>query len=116
MRISVTRFSVVVAVALQWIAAIALILISRKNERLFADFNATLPHVSAIALQVTKPLVLVPIAMLTTAIVVIAESLLQSVGSRLVIQAIVVVLWAVLAFACLLAIELPLVTIVEKLQ
>jgi hypothetical protein len=116
MGISFTRFSAAVVVALQWLAVIVMIQVSHKNERIFADFNATLPDTAVIASQATKPLVLVPIALLTTAIVMVAETLLKSATGRSVIQVTVLFLWLALTCFCLIALELPLLTILKDIS
>jgi hypothetical protein len=116
MSISFTRFSAAVVIALQWLAVIIMMLIGSRCERIFSDFSVTLPDVSVVALQGTKALVLVPMAMLTTAIVVIAESLLQWAKSRFVIQAIVACSWFGLTCFCIIALLVPVFTTVEKLR
>jgi hypothetical protein len=116
MRISFTRLSIAPVVALQWIAAIVLIVIGGKNEGIFKDFNVALPVMSVIALQATRTMVLVPIAVISTAIIVIAEVVLQSEVRRLVVQMVVSFVWFAFACFCLVALELGAYTIVEKLR
>ncbi|MFZ1932138.1 MAG: hypothetical protein WCB27_04630 [Thermoguttaceae bacterium] len=116
MRVSFTRFSVVVIVALQWFAAIFVILLSRKCQTTFKDFNATLPVMSVIALQVAQAMVLVPIAAVTTAVVVAAEMLLTSAASRIVIQIGVFLFWSALTCFCVIALELQLFTLIQNLR
>jgi hypothetical protein len=116
MKISFTRFSIVPVVVLQWIAAVCLIHLSRSYQHIFADFRVTLPVLSVLALQATQVMVLVPIAVITTAILVASEALLQSAAFRFGIQMIVLSLWLAFACFCFIALELPLLTLVEKLR
>jgi hypothetical protein len=116
MKISLTRFSVVFVIALQWIAAIVMVLLSRKCESIFKDFNATLPDMSVIVLQATQSIVLLPIAAITTAIVVAAEVLLKSTTSRFMIQIAALFLWFAFTCLCVVALGLPLISLCQKLQ
>jgi hypothetical protein len=116
MNVSITRFSVAPVIALQWIAAIAMILLSHKCGRVFADFKATLPGMSTLALQATQAIVLVPLAMITTAIVVLAESLLESAAHRFVVQILVALLWFALTCFCITALTLAVSSVVDKLR
>jgi hypothetical protein len=116
MKISLTRFSIVFVIALQWTAAIVMVLLGHKCENLFKDFHATLPDMSVIVLQATRSVVLLPIAAITTAIVVAAEVLLKSTTSRFVIQVVALLLWFAFTCLCLLALALPLIALCQKLQ
>ncbi len=116
MKIGFTSFRLVVVVALQWIAAIYLIRMGQKYQILFADFGATLPDMSVIALQATKPVVLVPIVLATTLVVVVAEAMPTSAASRIVIQTGVFAFWFAFICLCIIALVVPLFTIVEKLR
>ena len=116
MGVSFTRFSAVVVVALQWIAAIFLMLTGDKYQNIIKDFNATLPSMAVLALQAVKPMVLVPIAVITTAGVVLAEVLLTSAASRIVIQIGVFLFWLAFSGICYFAIILPLFSLIEKLR
>jgi hypothetical protein len=116
MAMRFTRFSAAVVVALQWLALAVVIYIACKNERIFRDFNATLPDSSVIALQAARPIVLVPIAVVTTAIVVAAELLLKSATCRSAVQVTILLLWLAFTCFCLIALELPLLTVIEQLR
>jgi hypothetical protein len=116
MGISITRFSVAAVVVLQWVAIAVLVHLGHSYQHIFADFRATLPGISIIALQATQPIVLVPIAVITTAIVVVAEALLQSATYRSAVQALVLFLWLAFTCFCLIAIEMPLVTILKNIS
>ena len=86
-----------------------------KCQGVFADFDATLPSLLAFAVQVTQPVVLVPIAATTTVIVLAGEVLLPSRGRRFLRIVVLAGLFAFTCF-CFLALALPLITIVEKLR
>ena len=116
MKISFTRFSIAPVVVLQWIAAIYLIHVSSAAERIFADFHATLPVMSVIALQANRVMVLVPIAAIITAIVVVAEASLQSAAFRFSIQMIVLSLWLAFTCFCVFAIVVPSFTLIQRLR
>jgi hypothetical protein len=116
MGISPTRFSAAAVVVLQWLAVLVVIRVGSKNERIFADFNVTLPALSAIALQATQPMVLVPIALATTATTVVAEVLLQSATRRSAVHVIALFLWLALTCFCLIALEIPLLTILRGIS
>jgi succinate dehydrogenase hydrophobic anchor subunit len=116
MKISFTRFSIAPVVVLQWVAVAVAIHLSTGCQNIFKDFNAELPGMSAVALQVTQPMVLVPIALAITGIVVTAEALLRSATFRFSIQMIVLFFWLAFACFCVIALAVPLFTLIQKLR
>ncbi len=117
MRISFTRFSVVVVVvAIQWLAVLAIIRVASRNERIFADFSTMLPRVSVIAMTAAQPKVLALIAGVTTAIVVVAEILLKSATGRSAVRAAILLSWLALTLFCVIGLQMPLFTILNDLS
>ncbi len=115
MRITIASLNAVLVLALQWLVVILVMRIGQKCQGVFADFDATLPSLLAFAVQVTQPVVLVPIAATTTVIVLAGEVLLPSRGRRFLRIVVLAGLFAFTCF-CFLALALPLITIVEKLR
>ena len=116
MKISITRFSVVLVLLLQWVAVAMLLRVSNGAEKIFADFSVKLPVMTVVALNLTQPILLAPVAALTTLIVVAVEVLLKSGIARFVVQMVSLSLWMVFAGFCFIAIQIPLVSLIAKLS
>jgi hypothetical protein len=116
MKTSITRYSVVLVLLLQWVAVAMVIRISGGAEKIFADFNVRLPVITVMALNLTQPLLLAPVAAATTLIIVAVEVLLKSTAARFVIQVVDLSLWMVFAGFCLIAIQIPLLNLIAKLS
>lgn len=117
MGISFTRFSSAIVIALQWVAVAFAVLVSPKYQALFKDFKASssLPAITQVTLKVTRPLLIVPIAALSTAVVVAAELLLKTPASRVVVQAITLCVWFLFTCVCVVTIAVPLLNLITEL-
>ena len=116
MKISGTRFGVALVLAVQWVAVALLILVVTKYGMIFKDFNATLPAITVAVLNLTQPMLLVPVAAVTTLIVVAAEVLLKSARSRLIIQMVDLSLWIIFTCSCIVVLQFSLLDLIAKLS
>jgi hypothetical protein len=116
MKISSTRFGIVLVLVVQWVAVALVLLVVTKCGRIFADFGATLPVMTVAALNLAQPLLLVPIAVATTLIVVAAEVLLKSENARLIIQMVNLFLWIAFPCFCIVVILFSLFDLIAKLS
>jgi hypothetical protein len=117
MGISFTRFSSAVVIAMQWFAVAFAILVTHRYEALFKDFkaNSSLPAITQVTLNVTRPLLIVPVAVLSTVVVLAAELWLRTPASRIVVQAITLCVWFLFTCVCVVTIAVPLFNLITKL-
>jgi hypothetical protein len=87
-----------------------------KSAKLFADFNASLPAMTVAALQLGRPVVLIPIAVLTSLSVVAGEVWLKSENMRLGIQMANLCLWLAFACYCIIVVLVSFANLVAKLS
>ena len=116
MKISITRFTVVLVLAIHWLAVAMLIRVSFGTEKIFRDFNVELPVMTSVALRLTKPLLIAPVATIMALSVVAAEVLLKSGRSRFAVQMVDLCFWLIFAGFCTIVIQTPLLNLIEKLQ
>jgi hypothetical protein len=116
MKISITRFTVVLVLAIHWLAVAMLIRISFGMEKVFLDFNVELPVMTSLALQLTKPLLIAPVATIMALGVVASEVLLKSGRARFAVQMVDLCFWLIFAGFCTLVIQTPLLNLIEKLE
>jgi hypothetical protein len=115
MKINITRFSAVLVIMVQWLVVVMVWRISSGMEKIFLDFNATLPLAAEATLKLTHPLVLAPAAVATSLAVAIAEAMLKSAAMRFAVQVTDLFVWAVFACFCIVVLQTPLLDIIERL-
>jgi hypothetical protein len=116
MKVSITRFSIVLVLVVQWIAAAMVIHFGNIYGRMFLDFSITLPTSAVIALMLAQPELLVPIAVMTTAMLVAAEACMKSEITRLIAQTVNLASWLMFAAFSLIASQWPLIGLIGRLS
>ena len=116
MTISSTRFGAALVLTVQWVAVALVLLVVTKYGQVFADFRATLPAVTVVALNLAQPMLLLPLAVVTTLIVVAAEVLLKSQNTRLIVQMVDLSLWIAFPCFCIIVILFSLFDLIAKLS
>ena len=116
MKVNITRFTAALVLILQWVAVTWAMRIGDSYEKIFADFSVKPPELTAVALKLMQPMLLIPVAIMATLVVVAAEVFLKSIIARFAIQITDLSLWILFTCFCVAVIFPPLFDLISKLS